>query len=105
MTQSQIALMLISGVSCLGAAIFMLYVIHLDYLKKRHNLKMFQFGFFAILLLIGILQVMSIITYFSVGFVPDKYKNLYSVAFILICFLLIPYFRYNKRKDKEHLKV
>lgn len=97
--------MLSSGIICIAASAFMLYLIHLDYLCKRHNLRMFQFGLFGFLLLIGFLQIMSAVAYFNVGFVPEQYKNMYSIGFILLCLLIFPYFRYNKRKEKDHVKT
>lgn len=92
----------LSGIVCIGAAAFMMYILYLDYNNKRHILRIFQLGLSAILMILGILQVCTALLVWVVGMVPSYYQVLYNIVFTLFAVLLIPYFRYQKRKQRIH---
>lgn len=93
---------LISGIGCLLSSCFVLYILHIDYAKKTHYLRMFQLAFFTGLFVIGVLQIVSHISFTIIGYAMKSYNDYFSVIFILACLSVIPYFRHYKRKQKIH---
>lgn len=93
-------IVLISGIACLLAATIALSILSIQYRNKSHILRMFQLGLFAFFLVVGVLQIMKVISFNAIGEIPREFHNYFSVIFIFVCVLVIPYFRYYKAKRK-----
>lgn len=84
----------ISGVLCLVVSFLMAVVLHINFNQKPHLLKLFQMGFFAALLTLGVLQLGTAYINSKGGSLPGYFPPAYSTADIVFAVLGVLYYIY-----------
>lgn len=92
-------ILLVNGIVCFLAALFMLRVIAINWDEKPHMLRVFQYGYTGVLFIICSHHLFRFYS-FKCGIpISPKFDLIYYAADWIIALLVIPYFFHQRQKN------
>lgn len=83
------------------AVLTMLYVLKVNFEHKDDMLKLFQFGLIGVLVINLLTSLSLTCSYYSDKHIPTSSDKYNCIMNLVICFLIVPYFIFAKRKRKK----